>query len=159
MTVVKYYRDYYHERIQQRIAVLVCLKRINDKRISDREEREKEQEAKRRKLNASGSSSGGSISDSTSRGGSCGSNMISAETMEGLPPGALTMFNTMRAQIEEKDHKIEEKDRKIEALKRELAERSEENRQLRKEFRALNGVLAESKITAFEMWREILEFL
>ena len=34
-----------------------------------------------------------------------------------------------------------------------------EIKQLRKDFRSLKGVLAESKITAFEMWREILEFL
>ena len=54
---------------------------------------------------------------------------------------------------------IEENHQKNEALTRMLAERSEEIKQLRKEFRALNGVLAESKITAFEMWREILEFL
>ena len=150
MTVVAYYREYYHERIKQRVAVLVCLKRINDKRISDREEREKEQEAKRRKLNK-GSSSGDS-SQNTISGSSYHRDMVSAEIMEGLPTGVLTMINTMRAQLEEKDQKNE-------ALKRELAERSEENRQLRKEFRALNGVLAESKITAFEMWREILEFL
>ena len=158
MTEVQYFRDYYHQRIKQRVAVLVCLKRINDKRISEREEREKEQEAKRRKLNAS-SSSGGSISDSTSRGSSCGSNMVSAEMMKGLPPAVLAMIEENNRKIEEKDRKIEEKDQKNEALARKLEEKSEEINQLRKDFRLLKGVVAESKITAFEMWREILEFL
>ena len=55
------------------------------------------------------------------------------------------MISTMRAQIEEKDRKIEGQ--------------SEETRQFREVFRDFDGVLAESKITAFEMWREILEFL
>ena len=148
MTIVGYYRDFYHERINKRVAVLACLKSINDRRISEREVWEKEQGGKRRKLNVCSSNSSIGLSSS----GSGGSIVISAEMMEGLPPGVLTMINTMRAQIEEKDHKIEENGLNIETLTR-------MNDGLRKDFRILNGVLAESKIAAFEMWREILMFL
>ena len=76
--------------------------------------------------------------------------------MEELPAGALTIIKSMRSEYE---NKIKEKDNMIAALARENEALAKENRQLRKDYRVLNGVLAESIITAFEMWREILGFL
>ena len=83
------------DRIRLRVWVLICLKRINDKRISDREE------GKRRKLNDAGSSS----SSSGGGGGEVGGELVYVWEQ------------------------------------------------------GFNGVLAEDKITAFEMWREMLMFL
>ena len=71
MTVVDYFRhvaQIKEDRVRLRVWVLIYLKRINDKRISDREEGE----AKRRKINDGGSSSSSSGSISTGGGGWCG---------------------------------------------------------------------------------------
>ena len=95
------------DRIRLRIWVLICLKRINDKRISDSEE------GKRRKLN-----DGGGSSSSSSEGGdvvlrgSARTSGISSSVSSQQPQRLL-----------------------------------------------LNGVLAEEKITAFELWMEIAMFL
>ena len=91
------------DRIKFRVWVLICLKRINDKRISDSEEGE----AKMRKLNVGGSSRDSS-NNSGRRSGGGSSDDITNQAQQRL---------------------------------------------------LLNGVLAESKITAFEMWREIAMFL
>jgi len=52
MTIVEYFRDYYHERVKLRVSVLTCLKSINEARI-----RRGEEEVKRMKLNGGGGSS------------------------------------------------------------------------------------------------------
>ena len=83
-------------------------------------------------------------------------NEVNAKIMEELPAGALTIIKSMRSEYE---NKIKEKDNMIAALARENEALAKENRQLRKDYIVLNGVLAESMITAFEMWREILAFL
>ena len=96
------------DRIRLRVWVLICLKRINDKRISDSEEANK-----RRKLNDGGSSSSGS---SSSGGGDV-------------------------------------------ALSRSARISDSSSSSKRPQRRELNGVLAEDKITAFELWREVVMFL
>ena len=111
LTVVEYFRhlaQVKEDRIRLRVSVLICLKRINDKRISD-----VEKAIKRRKLN-----DGGSSSSSSSSGG--GEVMINGSS-------SMNDIN------------------------------SSSNQQ--QEGQELNGVLAESKITAFEMWMEIAMFL
>ena len=58
MTVVEYYRDYYHERVKRLVVVLNCLKFINAERMRRADEQvEMMEEAKRRKLNSSEGSS------------------------------------------------------------------------------------------------------
>ena len=52
MTVVEYFRDFYHQRIKERVTVLICLERFNAARI-----RRGEEEVKRVKLNDSSSNS------------------------------------------------------------------------------------------------------
>ena len=105
------------DRIRLRVWVLICLKRINDKRISDRAEGE----AKRRKMNDGGSSSSSSRSNSVS-GGEGGEVMLKRS-----------------ARISNRN--------------------SNNSNQQQPQRHELNGVLAESKITAFEMWREMAMFL
>ena len=95
------------DRIRLRVWMLICLKRINDKRISDSEEGE----AKRRKLNDGGSSSSSS------------SNLV------------------------------------LRRSSRIGGGKSGDNTNQQEQRRLFNGVLAESKITAFEMWREIAMLL
>ena len=96
MTVVEYFRDYYHERVKLRVSVLTCLKSINEARI-----RRGEEEVKRMKLNGGGSSS------SSSSG-------VETNSVVNFPLQPIGEFQ---------------------------------------------GVLAESMITAEELWREILKFL
>jgi len=91
---------------------LICLRRINGQRISDRDEGE----AKRMKLNDGGSSSSSSGSSSSSDVVLWRSSRISGDSSSS----------------------------------------SSRQTQQRREFK---GVLAESKITAFEMWREMVIFL
>ena len=80
--------------------------------------------------------------------------------MEQLTADALKIIKVMRAEYERKIKETEkEKNTKIEARARENEALENKILQMRKDFRLLNGVLAESKITAFEMWREILGFL
>ena len=93
MTVIEYFRDYYHERVKLRVSVLTCLKSINDARIKRGEE-----QVKRMKLNCGISSS------------------VGGEMNSG--------FNNRSQHIG-----------------------------------VFQGVLAESMITAEELWREILKFL
>ena len=95
MTLVEYFRDYYHEIVKLRVSVLNCLKSINEARI-----RRGEEEVKRMKLNGGGSSSSSSGVETNS------------------------VVNFPRQPIGE-----------------------------------FQGVLAESMITAEELWREILKFL
>jgi len=99
------------DRIKFRVWVLICLKRINDKRISDSED-----VIKRRKLNDGGGSSSSSgvvlrrsarISSSSSSSGGGGGGGKQVYVLE----------------------------------------------------HGLDGVLAEDKITAFALWREIVMFL
>ena len=94
MTVIEYFRDYYHERVKLRVSVLNCLKSINAARI-----RRGEEEVKRMKLN------GGSSSSSS-----------------GVETNGVVNFP-------------------------------------RQPIGEFQGVLAESMITAEELWREILKFL
>ena len=93
MTLVEYFRDYYHERVKLRVSVLNCLKSINEARI-----RRGEEEVKRMKLNGGGSSSSG----------------VETNSVVNFPRQPVGEFQ---------------------------------------------GVLAESMITAEELWREILKFL
>ena len=52
MTIVEYFRDYYHERVKLRVSVLTCLKRINEGRM-----RKVAEAVERMKLNDGSSSS------------------------------------------------------------------------------------------------------
>ena len=112
MTVVEYFRhvaQIKEDRVRLRVWVLICLKRIDDKRISDRED------AKRRKLNGGGR-------NSSSRSSSSSSSNVVLRRSSGIKGSSSRSSQQPQGQ----------------------------------EFK---GVLAESKITAFEMWREIVTFL
>ena len=98
MTVDTYFRVSHQESIKKRVAVLICLKTINDARMEEAEA------AKRRRLNDGGSSS------SSGSGGSNNSKIV----------------------------------------------RRANSRSIRDEF---DGVSAELRITAHELWREIVTFL
>ena len=103
MTVDAFFRFSHQESIKKRVAVLICLKTINNARMEEAEA------AKRRRLNDGGSSS--SSSSSSSSGGGNNNSTIAG---------------------------------------------SVDRRSTRDEF---DGVLAEWRITAYELWREILTFL
>jgi len=145
MTIVEYFRDYYHERVKLRVSALNCLKSINEARI-----RRGEEEVKRMKLSSSSSNSnvvaiGGESSSSID-----GSNDM---VLEGIVPSILAIIN-------KKDNEIEVLKREKEEAKREiLALRNNNENSAARNNLYLDGVLAESMITAEELWREILKFL
>ena len=114
------------DRIRLRVWILICLKRINDKRISDSED-----VIMKRMLNdggSSGSSNGISNSDIE----------LSNDVIEGL---------------------TDQMKQGIIILKRRNEDLSREIGCLGRDYRILDGVLAEKKITANELWREIALFL
>ena len=114
------------DRIRLRVWILICLKRINDKRISDSED-----VIMKRMLNdggSSGSSNGISNSDIE----------LSNDVIEGLTDQMKQAINILKIRNED--------------LSREIG-------CLGRDYRILDGVLAEKKITANELWGEIAMFL
>ena len=138
------------ERITLRACVLFCLKTINGKRIKDREEA-----TKRRKLNDGESSSSGSSS-----GGGGGAHTMAISLSTGVGQFVNTLKRDYESQIKVQRREIEAQRRNIEALRNnnESLRNNNENNTARNN-KYLDGVHAEEKITAFELWREIVMWL
>ena len=143
MPVVDYFGASYlpnrkESRIKLRVAVLTSLIVFQDRETEERE-------TKRKDLNVEGSSSNTTISN---------------EMISGLGEDYVSQFERMSIEINslrnENNRLIESeeaRERENEALRN-----NNENNMIRNN-KYLNGPLAYKKITAFEMWREILMFL
>ena len=129
MSLIDYFSESHQIRIVVRVAVLTSL-------VVYQERDDALRESKRRKLNDGGSTSNSNFSQCSS-----------AEMAEGLELSnkATELVSKLK---EEKD-----------LLRKEIEVLKEENNDMRKTYKILNAPLAYKKITAFELWREILEFV